>query len=159
MNKIIILSLMTAYVVANNFNYYRTCSKAVCAVPYQTCQNDLACQQTLAICEEKCSSGQENCLETCLFSSNSLTVQKLAMCSLNNMCMNSVLCQNDITCPITCKEPAKLGNDKCSTPQAYATQECISEFLIQIGREECAERNCVCKTVASLDIFIAGCYC
>lgn len=34
MNKIIILSLMTAFVIANNLNYYRTCSKAVCAVPY-----------------------------------------------------------------------------------------------------------------------------
>ncbi|CAD8062388.1 unnamed protein product [Paramecium sonneborni] len=159
MNKLIILSLMTAYVVANNFKYYHACSKAVCAIPYQSCQNDNACQGTLKTCEEKCSSGQENCLEACLFSSNSLAVQKLALCSLNNMCLNSVQCHNDITCPQTCKEPTKLGNDYCSTPKSYASQECISEYLIQIGREECADRNCVCKTVSSLDIYIAGCYC
>ncbi|CAK71618.1 unnamed protein product (macronuclear) [Paramecium tetraurelia] len=159
MNKIIILSLMTAYVVANNQSYYRRCSKAVCAVPYQTCQNDVACQQTFAICEEQCSSGQENCIETCLLSSNSLTVQRLALCSLNNMCMNSMDCKADITCPATCKEPVKLGNDKCSTPSTYASQECISDFLIQIGRDECADRLCVCKTGGSLEVFITGCYC
>ncbi|CAD8155810.1 unnamed protein product [Paramecium octaurelia] len=192
MSKIIILSLMTACSIAYSLNYYRACQKAVCAVPYQTCQNNLACQQTFKTCEEfevyylnphykiqqdhffkqqlsyinnsllkvlECESREDNCFEGCIFSSNSLLVQQLARCSLNNKCTNSFQSHKDITCPNSCQEPAKLGNEACSTPKTYATTECVSDFLIQIGRDECAGEDCVCKTLPALDIYIVGCYC
>ncbi|CAK76268.1 unnamed protein product (macronuclear) [Paramecium tetraurelia] len=156
MNKIIILSLMTACSIAYNLNYYRACQKAACAVPYQYCQNKPACQQTFKTCEECI---EDNCLEACIFSSYSLDVQYLARCSLNNKCTSSFKSHKDITCPNSCQEPAKLGNEACSTPKTYATTECISDFLIQIGRDECAGEDCVCKILPALDIYIVGCYC
>lgn len=63
-------------------------------------------------------------------------------------------------CPGTCAPDVAEGEKECELEHdGIADYECIVRYLANKGRDDCADKKCVCSNTLALDIYVAGCQC